>query len=204
MTRNTLANELTKLYDGAVREYGMAVEADRSAQARDGAKEIKDGFAYPYFEQNAQDAVFNARARALDEISREMTVQSRKLTAPPSESAARYIASISGRDDLTADEVRAALDTYTDHPTQHAVLAAAVRSGLKEYLDEKTETERYIDDIRKAESDVVRFFTPHSVGNATQTAIDYTTARGALDAVRDDSSMTFPERFYKMLQGGQF
>ena len=116
----------------------------------------------------ANGAVYSARDRALDHIGKALESREADMTRPPSAEALGYITSIAARDNLSADEVNAALSKYgNNHTAAKAIYAAAVRSGHK-YIDTTTETAKAVSSLRNMAAQVERNFSPVSIGGASE------------------------------------
>ena len=164
--REALANELSGILDGAISSYDRLKEYDRVAQAQDGATAIKTrGFGNKTVENEANSVVYGARERALSAIDREISRVSGDLSTPPSTEAANYIASIAQRNDLSADEVSAALSRYKDHASQKAIKAAASRSGVN--FGSYTQEEIYLDELRALRGEVDRTYSAGNFANGS-------------------------------------
>lgn len=174
--RKSLATELTSILNGALAGYERSKESDRVAQARSGATTIQTkSFANEGIKKQAHADIFAARDKALSAIDRETERVMGDLSKAPSTEAANYIAAIAQRDDLSADEVSAALGRYTDHASQKAIRSAAARSGLR--CGSKTLEESYIDDLRTLRKDVIDTYTPATFEDGTKGYFGLTAAQ---------------------------
>ena len=165
MNRKKIGDSLTGLLKGTRGKYAAVQERDRIEQARAGAETIRTkGFAFKELEAEARGIVEAARNEAYALLDAEIDAAGGALVEAPCADAANYAAAISARDDMTADEVQAALAKYKDHASQRAIRAAARRSGLTQYAG-ATDAETYLADLRDLRADVSRTFDPLSFGN---------------------------------------
>ena len=169
MEVSKLAEQVAQEYDAARNAYKRAQECDRMEQARrDGAVTEQRRFKYAEFEQHANSAVFSARERALTSVEKAMNEARAELTRAPSSEAVSYLTSIASRNDMTADEINAAMDKYGgNHSVEKALLSAASRSGMH-VLDTRTHAEKTIDDLRTMSGKVDRYFTPLNISNTSE------------------------------------
>lgn len=175
-SRKQLARELTDILRNARKEYEDICIQDRIEQVSAGATSIKTkGFASSARANDARACVNTARARAFNLIDRELNKAQTELVAAPSAEAANYVSSISGRSDLTADEVKAGLSRYREHSAQKAIRAAAYRSGLKEYAG-RTDAETYLADLRTLKDDVSKTYAQQMNGNLSAGAASFAVA----------------------------
>ena len=158
MDRKYVAEKLTNIFDDTVRELDRLKELDRVEQARNGVMHISADFAYDDNRAMAHSIVTGARERAQGIIDREIKLAEERLVEAPSTEAANYCAAISGRTDMTEDEVNAALAKYADHASQKAIRMAAKASGL--LVGAMTETERDIAAMRALRSSVSNTYNP--------------------------------------------
>lgn len=161
MTIENVAEQVAQAYDGALTAYKDARERDRMEQARvtGGVSKINK-FAYEQFENEAANAIYAQRKSAMNAINTALASREAELTQAPSAEAVNYLAAISGRDDLTKDEVNAALGRYGDtHAAQRAIISAAKRSGIH-FADTRTQTEKEVAELRDLAYKVEHEFTP--------------------------------------------
>ena len=168
MTIENVAEQVAQAYDGALNSYRHAQESDRMEQARvTGGVNSNGKFAYEQFENDAKNAVYAERDRAMNAINTALAAREAELTEAPSAEAVNYLAAIAGRDDLTNDEVNAALDRYgKTHAAQKAIISAAKRSGVA-FIDTRTDTERDIAALRDLTAQVEREFSPLKIGTVS-------------------------------------
>ena len=166
LDRRKLADEVLASYRAARQAFTLAKERDLMKQAREatnkrvtigGSNKITD----PDIEASFRSDVWAAHDEALASIDKRLAKASREMSEPPTEEAARYIVSISGRKNLTRDEVDAALDRYKGHAVERAIYTAAAESGLRGYGG-KTAVENDVDDLRTLYSDVDKAIQPSS------------------------------------------
>lgn len=161
-SRYLTSKKLVESYDKAIKLYNDYIQKDRIDAVTAGATELPSkGFIDKANEQAAVQGILGIKYDLLDFLNEQKEAVKDKLTEPPSTKAAAYIAAISGRSDLTIEEVEAALDRYTDHATQHAVYAAAKRSGMNHYYG-KTDAEIYSEDLDYMAAQVENVFSPFS------------------------------------------
>lgn len=168
MTFENVSEAVAQAYDDAVYAYDTARENDRAWTARNAgnAKSVtfSKGFNNSDFEHEANGAVYAARDRALSSIEKALDAREAQLTKPPSAEAVAYITAISARDNLTADELQAAMDKYgSNHTAAKAILGAAKRSG--HMVDDVTEVERDIAGLRNLAANTERAFSPFSISD---------------------------------------
>ena len=171
-TSNLVAN-IEGNYDAATDAIDRGVQADhfRIVQgAKNGASVTlrDDRITDEGLAARAVQSVGAARDDALKVIDKEIASARRKMVDAPSADEANYISAISQRDDMTREEVGAALDRYTSHAAQHAIRAAAKRSGLKD-VSLATDVERHIDDLHHLRANVVQEFDYFNILNASPT-----------------------------------
>ena len=161
MTIENVAEQVAQAYDGAFTAYRHAQERDRMEQARvTGGVNSNGKFAYEQFENEANNAVYAQCKNAMNAINTALASREAELTEAPSAEAVNYLASIAGRDDLSNDEINAALDRYgKTHAAQKAIISAGKRSGLS-FIDTRTDTEQDIAALRDLAYKVEREFTP--------------------------------------------
>jgi len=156
--RQKTCEKLTRLLDKTVRELDAIKMDDREDQVHMGATTIKtDGFAIADNRDRAMKVVANANASAKMIVDEAVKAVEKLLTDAPDEDAGRYIASIADRSDLKENEIRAALERYSGHAAQHAILAAASRSGVDKF-GRKTDVEQALDSLAKLNNDVDRLY----------------------------------------------
>ena len=196
--RRKLADSLITSYRAASQSYATAKERDAMKQAREatatnkrvilgGSNKIADTGIY---EQYRTD-VWAMHDEALSSIDAYMAQAARAISEPPSDEAARYIVSISGRKNLTADEVAAALDRYSgQHAAEKAILSAAWESGVRGFGN-STEAENDVNDLRALRSFVDKAITPDKFTGGsgayaamTEAALDNFGNGGELDALK--------------------
>ena len=161
-------------YDNACDAYDRALHRDRMLRAENAA-EMGGSVSYGKNDRivdsacmdSAKVGISTAYERAVDAIDRDMAAAEAKLVSAPSTEAANYCLAISGRDDMTEDEVAAALNRYPDHATQHAVLAAAKRSGLHGFAG-LTAVEMDIERLRSLRQDVDASFTVWNISGSSE------------------------------------
>ena len=169
MTFENVSEAVAQAYDEAVYAYDTARENDRAYTAMNAgnAKSVTfaKGFNNPDYENEANGAVYAARDRALSSIEKALDAREAQLTKPPSAEALAYITSIAARDNLTADELQAAMDKYgkNNHTAAKAILGAAKRSG--HLVDDVTEVERDIAWLRNLAATTERAFSPFSISD---------------------------------------
>ena len=168
MTIENVAEQVAQAYDGALTAYKDARERDRMEQARvTGGVSKTNKFAYEQFENDANNAVYAERDRAMNAINTALASREAELTEAPNAEAVNYLAAIANRDDMSADEINAALDRYgKTHTAQKAILSAAKRSGVS-FMDTRTDTERDISALRELASTVEREFSPLKIGTVS-------------------------------------
>lgn len=168
MTIEQVAEQVAQAYDGALTAYRHAQENDRMEQARvTGGVNSNGKFAYEQFENDAKSAVYAERDRAMNAIKTALASREAKLTEAPSAEAVNYLAAIAGRDDMTNDEVNAALERYGNtHAAQKAIISAGKRSGLS-FIDTRTDTEQDIAALRDLASTVEREFNPLKISGTS-------------------------------------
>ena len=168
MTIENVAEQVAQAYDGALTAYRHAQESDRMEQARvTGGVNSNGKFAYEQFENDAKSAVYAERDRAMNAIKTALASREAKLTEAPSAEAVNYLAAISGRDDLSNDEINAALERYGNtHAAQKAIISAGKRSGLS-FIDTRTDTEQDIAALRDLASTVEREFNPLKISGTS-------------------------------------
>lgn len=169
MTIENVAEQVAQAYDGALTAYKDAKERDRMEQARiTGGVNNNGKFAYERFENEAKSAVYAERDRAMNAINTALASREAELTQAPSAEAVNYLAAISGRDDLSNDEINAALDRYgKTHAAQKAIISAGKRSGLS-FIDTRTDTEQDIAALRGLASIVEREFNPLKISGKSE------------------------------------
>lgn len=166
MSRTTLASNLSKIYNDAVSSYGVNAQVDRRAMLEGlpvgatvpAARGITDN----YLRERALGALDKKRQEAHAAIDRERQAVERELTNAPTTEEANYILSISSRNDMTDAEIQAGLKRYSSHAAQHAIAAAAQRSGKTAYVMQ-TDTEVYLNDLNELEGIINRAFTPYAM-----------------------------------------
>lgn len=169
MTRSEIARvsrEVAAAYDEAVTAYEKGLQrnnAQRFADAAPGSTlQIGTRINDEQISQSVIGAIGEAREKAMHAITRGLAGVEKKLTDPPSEEGARYIVSIQGRDDMTEQEIAAGLSRYTDHATQHAIRAAAKRSGVKRYAG-YTDAEQEAAAYRALSGKVGEYFSLYAI-----------------------------------------
>lgn len=169
MTIENVAEQVAQAYDGALTAYHNAQERDRMEQAREtGGVSKTNKFAYAQFENDANNAVYAQRDSAMNAIKTALASREAKLTEAPSAEAVNYLAAIANRDDMSADEINAALDRYgKTHTAQKAILSAGKRSGLA-FTDTRTDTEQDIAALRDLASTVEREFSPLKISGTSE------------------------------------
>lgn len=169
MTIENVAEQVAQAYDGALTAYHNAQERDRMEQAREtGGVNSNGKFAYEQFENDANNAVYAQRDSAMNAIKTALASREAELTEAPSAEAVNYLAAIAGRDDLSNDEVNAALDRYgKTHAAQKAIISAGKRSGLA-FTDTRTDTEQDIAALRDLASTVEREFSPLKISGTSE------------------------------------
>ena len=165
--RKRIAAELQRIYKDAANEYDRAVTRDHEQQAREGATNIRAGFAFSENRDAAVEDIMKAGKKALAVVDGGIAAAQDSLTGPPSDEGARYIVGLQGRSDLTQDEYDAALSRYHGHAEQKAIIAAAKRSGFNSiYGGGNTDAETDMADLRKLRADVQKEFSPFSFESA--------------------------------------
>lgn len=167
---NTTAEFVADLYSKACTEYDNTLARDRAQRAQefkgDGSLQLDGRIWSDSNQQAVQREIGIARDRATAAIDRAVNECKRKLTDAPSTDEANYIVSIAQRDDMTETEITAALDRYRSHAAQHAIRAAAHRSGLR-HLAGQTETEASLDALAKMREQVQHDFTVNAIGRSS-------------------------------------
>lgn len=182
MSRKLTAKALTDAYEDAVNDYKAALENDHFQAVKAGATQLPAGFASKDNEQAAHNRIYANMYRALDVIKEQKEAVKDKLIEPPTYEEAAYITAISGRDDLTREEINAALERYGNHNTQHAVLMAAKRSGFPDYYD-KTDAERYSEDLDYMAEQVGRLISPFNIPESAGAEGRQLVERGMLESI---------------------
>lgn len=182
MSRKLTAKALTDAYEDAISEYKNALQHDHFQAVQAGATQLPAGFASKDNEQAANSRVYAIMHRALDAINEQKEAVKDKLIEPPTYEEAAYITAISGRDDLTREEINAALERYGNHNTQHAVLMAAKRSGFADYYN-KTDAERYSEDLDFMAGQVGRIISPFNIAESTGAEGRQLVERGMLESI---------------------
>lgn len=159
MTIDNVIEQVARCYDAALAAY-------RSAQKRGGAGQAPA--AGGQLDGGASNAVYTQRDNAMNAIRAALASREAELTEAPSAEAVNYLAAIAGRENMSADEIGAALDRYGNtHAAQKAILCAAQRSGVS-LTDTRTETERDIAALRELAAKVEREFSPLKFGNMSE------------------------------------
>lgn len=175
MSNDTLAPADSKLmkeiidgFDYAVDAVDRAVQADHNRQMENARKTggnvsfKNDRIIHGDLMEQAQQSVSIARDDALKVIGKARNEARSILTDAPTDEEARYIVAVQGRDDMTREEVEAALARYKGHSAQHAIRAAAKRSGLKD-IGITTEAERRIEMLDALNDRIGRDFNYYAI-----------------------------------------
>lgn len=162
-----VAERVKRAYGDACRGVESALMDDKVLQARNGEKTINDGFLYAETRERAFRSVETSRGEAMDAIEKARKRATSALTAAPSVDESNYILSISGRDDLTAGEVSAALGRYSSHAAQRAIISAARRSGVHVDFGE-TEAEKALSALDALEARTSREFDVNRISSSSE------------------------------------
>ena len=158
----TVAEHVAEAYDEAVAACERGLQQDTARKvgnAKPGETiRLNDRIEDAEISATVSAAIGQAREKAMDAITRGLDRAQKKLTDAPTAEAANYIVAISQRDDMTADEIAAALDRYKGHAAQHAIRAAAKRSGVTQYVGQ-TDAEREVEAYRALAGAVGQYFT---------------------------------------------
>lgn len=165
---NRVASDIADQYTQACEVYDRNRALDRAqtaTKAKDG-QTVKFGnrFENPVFMDDAKLSISVARGEAKRILADARSRIERAITDAPTVDEANYITAISGRDDMSETEVTAALNRYHSHAAQHAIVAAAKRSGLKGY--HKTEVEKAIEALDQMDREIDKDFSFMSIGNS--------------------------------------
>lgn len=182
MSRKLTAKALTDAYEDAISEYKAALQSDHFQAVQAGATQLPAGFANKDNEQAAHSRIYAHMYRALNAIKEQKEAVKDKLVEPPTYEEAAYIAAISGRDDMTREEINAALERFGNHSTQHSVLMAAKRSGLADYY-EKTDAERYSEDLDFMAEQVGKIISPFNISKSADAEGKQLIERGMLESI---------------------
>lgn len=161
-----IADQYTKACD--VYDYNRALDRARTAS------NAKDGQTVKFGNQFKNKALFDdtnlsisvARGEAKRIVADAKRRVELAITDAPTADEANYITAISGRDDMTEAEVNAALNRYHSHAAQHAIVAAAKRSGLRGY--HKTEVEAACEALDKMEQEIDKEFSLMRINNSSK------------------------------------
>lgn len=166
MNSSALAKKVSALYGEAVQCWQTMAGQDRSIQAQDAEAGQTIVFSPVISDddlrQRAEAEVYAKRDAALQAVQSERESAQRELSNAPTNQEANYIMAISTRDDLTEAEVTAGLERYRSHAAQHAISAAAKRSGLTAFCVD-TDAERYLRNLDQAERQICKLFIPADV-----------------------------------------
>ena len=161
-----VAESVAEAYDEAVAAVTRGLERDTArkvSNARPGdTVRMSDRIEDEGISNSVSADIAAAREKAMREITRGLDRAQKKLTDAPTTEAANYIVAISQRDDMTADEIAAALDRYKGHAAQHAIRAAAKRSGVTQYVG-LTDAEREVDAYRSLAGAVGEYFSLYQI-----------------------------------------
>ena len=161
-----VAEAVAAAYDEAVAAYERGLQRDTArkvSNARPGETiRMSDRIEDADISNDVSASIGAAREKAMKAITRGMERTQKKLTDAPDSDATNYIVSISQRDDMTADEIEAALSRYKGHAAQHAIRAAAKRSGVKQYAG-PTDAEREMEAYRTLAGKVGEYFSPYAI-----------------------------------------
>ena len=164
-----VADTAKRCYLDACGSVEIAMRDDRMQQAADGRTSINNRFVYDDIRQRAARSVEMSRKEALEAIEAARKRATDALTEAPTNEEANYILSISGRDDLTENEIAAALNRYSSHAAQRAIVAAANRSGKKLIVPSgMTEAEREISLLDDLENRVNDNFSLDKIANTSE------------------------------------
>ena len=169
INRKKVASSVLGAYSSARNSYANALAADRYDLAMNAGNKpvtFTNKIVGVERKQNAASEIYQAHDAALSAIDAELAKASRAMTEPPTDEAARFIIAISSRDNLSEDEVMAALDRYHGHAVEKAILSAASRSGLRGFPT-TTAAENDVSDLRELAGAVDRFITPSNIETAT-------------------------------------
>ena len=162
----TVAEHVAEAYDEAVAACERGLQQDtvrKVGRAKPGETiRLNDRIEDAEISATVSAAIGAAREKAMNEITRGLERAQKKLTDAPTAEAANYILSISQRDDMTEDEIAAALDRYKGHAAQHAIRAAAKRSGVQRYVG-KTDAEREVEAYRALAGVVGEYFSIYQI-----------------------------------------
>lgn len=167
---NRIASDIAEQYTHACEAYDNNRAIDRARTARS----AKDGqtvkFGNQFEDKALQEDTILSISVARGEAKRILADAKRRIelaiTDAPTTDEANYITAISGRDDMSEAEVTAALNRYHSHAAQHAIVAAAKRSGLRGY--HRTEVEAANDALDQMENAIENDFTLMSIGNSSE------------------------------------
>lgn len=173
MTIDGTRDVVERAYDAAFAGVQTAKEHDRMMTARNATGRSVQ-FARPgkYInaccEDEAASAVYTAKERAMSAIESAMGKCEREMTKAPSAETVSFLATIANRDDLSKDEIAAALEHHgATHAAQKAIIAAAKRSGV--YLaDTRTEQEQDIAALRNLAGQVDSAFLPWRISSSSE------------------------------------
>ena len=167
---NRVASDIADQYTKACEAYDYNRSLDRARTASN----AKDGQTIKFGNQFKNKALLEDTSLSISvargEAKRIVADAKRRvelaITDAPSTDEANYITAISGRDDMTEAEVNAALNRYHSHAAQHAIVAAAKRSGLRGY--HRTEVEAANDALDQMNAAIENDFTLMSIGNSSE------------------------------------
>lgn len=163
-----LLNEITLNYNWASDAIDTALQDDHDRQAREAQRRggsvtfRNDRIMAADLQERAMQSVDIARDDALKAVDKALDEARNAITDAPTDDEARYIVAVAGRDDMTRDEIAAALSRYKGHAAQHAIRAAAKRSGLKG-IGITTEAERRLDALNAIRNAVEKDFAYYSI-----------------------------------------
>lgn len=182
-SRKRTARTVLDAYDEAIREYNSYIQRDRFEAVKAGATSIPEkGFTNKENERAAAMVINGLKYKALGTIAEQKEAVKDKLTEAPSYEAAAYAVAIAGRDDMTKEEINAGLERFSDHNTQRTILAAAKRSGHKDYYD-KTDVEVYSEDLDYLASSIERFFSPANIAESSTSEGRQLVERGIIESI---------------------
>lgn len=136
MNNDSLFNEIAANFDNAAAAVVKGLRNDHDRLAQDASRKgdtvsfFNDRIVNADIKDDVTNYVNAYRRESLEAIERERAKALQAVTDAPTTEEANYIVSLQGRSDMTRAEVDAALTRYKGHAAQHAIRAAAKRSGL--------------------------------------------------------------------------
>lgn len=196
-----IADSVASQYEQACKDFDRCRAKDRAQVATNS----KDGQTVSFGTRFEDKAIFDdanlsvsvARGEAHRIIAEAKNRVDKAITDAPSADEANYIAAISGRDDMSEAEVKAAMNRYRSHAAQHAIVAAANRSGLKGYY--MTEAEAISEALDKMDFEIERAFSMSSIGNGSEG--ERIVTRNSFGAIASGASGDTLENQFKALFG---